>query len=475
MHQQTSAAFIDNAARALRDERLRVALDKLKGGFQVARIEAAARLDEFEALRDRAVAIKDRVLADLDVYLTRFEEQVQAVGGQVHWAADAASANAIIDKICREADARKVLKGKSMITEEIGLNAHLEEKGFQVVETDLGEYIIQLRQEPPSHIIAPAIHVSAEQVADDFRAHHTELDPDRSLDAHRALLDEARGVLREHFTSADVGITGANFLIAETGSTVIVTNEGNGDLTQTLAKTHIVVASIEKVVPTMEDCATLLRVLARSATGQEISVYTTFSTGPRREADPDGPEAFHVVLYDGGRSRLLRDEMCEVLRCIRCGACMNACPVYGAVGGHAYGWVYPGPIGAVMTPALTSIEQAHHLPAASSFCGKCEEVCPVRIPLPKLMRHWREAAHARGKTAALTRWGLRLWSFAASRPMIYRLLTRIGARLMRFRGGKRGALARFPFASGWTEVRDLPVPEGDTFSARYRKERTHDR
>ncbi len=270
-----------------------------------------------------------------------------------------------------------------MISEEIDLNHHLEPTASQPVETDLGEYLIQIRNERPSHIIAPAVHLTRDQVEADFRKAHTHLDPNRDLTEIPALVEEARTVLRQKYFEADAGVTGANFLIAETGTSIIVTNEGNGDLTQTLPKVHIVIASIEKIVPTLEDAATILRVLARSATGQDFSNYTTLSTGPRRDGDPDGPEEYHVVILDNGRSNVLGTEFQDMLRCIRCGACLNHCPVYNAVGGHAYGWVYPGPIGSVVTPALVGIENAKHLPNASTFCGRCEEVCPMRIPLPK--------------------------------------------------------------------------------------------
>ncbi len=267
-----------------------------------------------------------------------------------------------------------------MISEELGINDHLERHGITPVETDLGEYIIQLRHEVPSHIIAPAFHLNKEDWETTFRKSHTDLPPDRVFAERRDILTEARAKLRQRFLAADVGITGANFLIAETGSSVIVTNEGNGDLTQTLPRVHIVLASIEKCVPTLEDCMSLLRVLARSATGQDFSVYTTFSTGARRPGDLDGPDEYHVVLVDNGRSAMLGTDFQEMLRCIRCAACMNHCPVYGAVGGHAYGWVYPGPMGAVLTPSLIGIDQAGHLPNASTFCGKCESVCPVKHP-----------------------------------------------------------------------------------------------
>jgi L-lactate dehydrogenase complex protein LldF len=280
---------------------------------------------------------------------------------------------------------------------------------------------------------------------------------------------EARAVLREKFLKADVGITGANFLIAETGSSVIVTNEGNGDLTQTLPKAHIVLTSIEKVVPTLEDVSTILRVLARSATGQEMSVYTTFSTGPRREGDPDGPGEYHVVLLDNGRSSMLGGKFREMLRCIRCGACMNHCPVYGAIGGHAYGWVYPGPMGAVLTPSLIGIDKAGHLPNASTFCGRCEEVCPVRIPLPKLMRHWREREFERHLSPATVRTGLRFWGFFARRPRLYRLATGVVLRVLARFGGQRGRMHWLPLAGGWTRHRDFPVPERNSFQKQWKQ------
>jgi L-lactate dehydrogenase complex protein LldF len=364
-----------------------------------------------------------------------------------------------------------VTKGKSMIAEEIGINPYLEAHGIEPVETDLGEHIIQLRDEPPSHIIAPAIHVDLKGIAETFREHHTGYDPDRPLDDPPVMLAEAREILRDKFLAADVGITGANFLIAETGSTVIVTNEGNGDLTQTLPKAHIVLASLEKVVPTLEDVAVLLRVLARSATGQEMSVYTTLSTGPRRADDLDGPGQFHVVLLDNGRSGMIGGPLQDILRCIRCGACMNNCPVYKQIGGHAYGWVYPGPIGAVLTPSLIGVEESAHLPNATPLCGKCEEVCPVRIPLPRLMRHWREREFERHLTPRAARYGLGLWAWVARRPALYHFGARLVVGLLGRLGRRRGRFRHLPGAAGWTAARDMPAPEGKTFQQLWAKRR----
>ena len=467
----TSLAFKEHAKEAIDDPVLQRALLSMRAGFQGRRAQTISELPEFDALRDRGRDIKNHTLKHLDRYLERFESQVQASGGHVHWAPTGQDACDIVSRICRDADGKVVTKGKSMVAEEIGLNDRLEADGLDVVETDLGEYIIQLRREPPSHIIAPALHLTKEQIADSFREHHKSLDPDRVLEEARALTDEARAMLRDRFLAADVGITGANFLIAETGSTVIVTNEGNGDLTQNLPRVHIVVTSIEKVVPTLEDASTILRLLARSATGQEYSTYTTFSTGPRRPDDPDGPEEFHVVLVDNGRSSILGSEAEEILRCIRCGACINHCPVYASVGGHAYGWVVPGPVGAALDPGLIGLEQAHHLPKASSFCGRCEEVCPMRIPLPKIMRHWREQAYEKKLDPAMSRWALGLWGWVARRPSLYRFGTRLAARLLRWRAGRRGSIASVPLASGWTKFRDLPAPEGRTFHAVWAEKR----
>ncbi len=467
--QPNSHAFRENAHAAMADDTLRKALRNIKEGFQQKRARALANLPEHEQLRDEATAIKTFTLAHLDLYLEIFEQRVVASGGRVHWARTASEARDIITGLCRDVGASTIAKGKSMVAEEIALNDHLIAHGLAPIETDLGEYIIQLRKEPPSHIIAPALHLTKEQVAESFHAAHGHLDADRRLDEPRALCDEARAVLRSKFLAADVGITGANFLIAETGSTIIVTNEGNGDLSQALPRRHIVLASIEKVVPTLEDAATILRLLARSATGQEMSAYTTASTGPRRADDHDGPEAFDVVLLDNGRSALLGTEAAEVLRCIRCGACMNHCPIYAAVGGHAYGWVVPGPIGAALDPAMIGVAEARHLPNASTFCGRCESVCPMKIPLPKIMRHWRVREHEEKVSPPVARWSLALWAWAARRPRLYRLIATVVSGALGRLGERRGRFRRLPLAGGWTDWRDMPAPEGPTFQQAWAK------
>jgi L-lactate dehydrogenase complex protein LldF len=467
----TSRTFEANARAGLANDNLQRALGLARTGFPLRRRLAIERLPEFEALRETGRSIKDHTLEHLDFYLEFYEGKVAASGGKVHWARTPQEACAAVLQICWSVGAKIVTKGKSMIAEEVGLNEFLEQNGITPVETDLGEYIIQLRHEPPSHIIAPAIHLVKEQVAETFRTEHRSLDPTRSLVEPRQLCDEARAVLRPSFLAADVGITGANFLVAETGSSIIVTNEGNGDLTQTLPRVHIVMASLEKVVPTLEDAATLLRLLARSATGQEFSSYTTISTGPRRVGDLDGPEQYHVVLLDNGRSTLIGTEFQDMLRCIRCSACINHCPVYAAIGGHAYGWVYPGPMGAVLTPSLIGIDEAGHLPNASTFCGQCESVCPVKIPLPKMLRHWREREYAQKLSPPVYRGGLSLWSWVARRPALYHTLVEIASRVLGWAGRGRGRFRTLPLATGWTAVRDMPSPEGRSFHSLWAERR----
>ena len=465
--QPTSLNFKENASRALKDPQLQRALGNVKTGFIAKRAEARAALPEFDELRTVAAEIKNHVLDHLDIYLEDYERQVIASGGHVHWARDAAEARGIILKLCRDAGAKSVAKGKSMVSEEIGLNAALEAEGIETVETDLGEYIIQIRHELPSHIIAPAVHLNRDQIESDFRALHKSLPDGRDLAQPSDLVGEARIMLRDKFLAADVGITGANFLIAETGSSVIVTNEGNGDLTQLLPRVHIVIASIEKIVPTLEDASTILRLLARSATGQEITSYTTFSTGPRRQRDPDGPQAYHVVLLDNGRSDMLGTEFQDMLRCIRCGACLNHCPVYAAVGGHAYGWVYPGPMGAVLTPQLIGIHEGAHLPNASTFCGRCQAVCPMNIPLPKMMRHWRERDFLQQSATSAPKLALRAWAYLARRPALYRLAADLQGRALSLFAGRKRRFSRIPLARGWTEHRDLPAPAPKTFLSQW--------
>ncbi|TVO57815.1 LutB/LldF family L-lactate oxidation iron-sulfur protein [Denitromonas halophila] len=454
-----SPEFKTRAVHALHDANLQKALSNTKAGFVVKRAQAAAEMPEFEALRDTAAEIKDHVLNNLDHYLEKYEAAVTAAGGHVHFATDAEDARRIILGICKKANAKRITKGKSMVSEEMSLNEALIGEGYEVVETDLGEYIIQLADEPPSHIIAPAIHKTKDQVADLFAAAHNK---PRKTD-RAALVAEAREVLREKYFTAEVGITGGNFLVAETGSSVIVTNEGNGDLTQTLAKVHIVTSGIERVIPSLDDLSVFLRILARSATGQETESYTTFSTGPRRDGDIDGPEEYHVVLLDNGRSKMLGSRFQDMLRCIRCGACMNHCPVYGSIGGHAYGWVYPGPMGSVLTPLIKGMDGTYDLPNACTLNGRCKSVCPVRIPLPDLLREIRHNQFRQDMTPKRQKQALKLWRYVAERPKLYHFAERIGVRILASMANGKGKLRSLPFDPGWTGARDLPAPTGRTF------------
>ena len=466
----SAANFPKNAAKALKDDNLQYALQRLEGGFRVSRRASVAEVDDFEGWRTRAKEIKTNAMQNIASLLEEYEKNVIASGGKVHWARDSYEANRLVGDICRAADAKSVTKGKSMTTEETGLNAYLADEGFEVVETDLGEYIIQLRGETPSHIVGPAFHVRKEQIAEDFKRVHTNRPADRNLEEAKDLVLEARQELRAKFLNADVGITGANLLIAETGSSVIVTNEGNGDLTQTMAKVHIVVASIEKIIPSLEDSATFLRILSRSATGQAATSYVTFSNGARRDDGQDGPEEYHVVLLDNGRSNILGTENEEVLHCIRCGACMNHCPVYAAVGGHAYGWVYPGPIGAALSPALEGSKVMRHLPNASTFCGRCDSVCPVKIPLSKILRNWRNKEFQEKLNPPRQRLYLSLWQWLVRHPKFYYWVMGKAVSVLGIMGGKKGRMRWMPFAGAWTKHRDFPAPEGRTFQSMWKEQ-----
>src|SRR6476659_8648043 len=392
--QLTSYRFKQTARAKLADANLQAALNKLQTNFDKGRADRVAELDNFEAIRDAATAIRDRALAHLDVYLAEFERNATAQGTVVHWAETTADVNRIVCELAAKYGVRKAAKSKSMVSEECALNDALEAAGVEVVETDLGEYILQLAKEPPSHIIAPVIHKTRDEISDLFAEKHGR---PRKTDI-TALTHEAREMLRGHFLTADMGISGANFIVAETGTTLIVTNEGNGRMTTTLPRVHVAITGIEKVVPTLEDVSTLLRLLPRSATGQSISNYISFTTGTKDAQDAFGAEHFHIILLDAGRTKLIGTDMQEMLRCIRCGACMNHCPVYQNVGGHAYGWVYPGPMGSILTPVYVGIENALDLPQASTFCNQCGVVCPVKIPLPDLMRKLREKQFERDFT-----------------------------------------------------------------------------
>jgi L-lactate dehydrogenase complex protein LldF len=461
--QLTSYRFKTTATVKLADPRLQAALEKLQDNFVKGRADRVAELDNFPAIRDAAAEIRDRALEHLDVYLEEFERNATARGTVVHWAETTADVNRIVCELAAKYGVRKAAKSKSMVSEECALNDALEAAGVEVIETDLGEYILQLAKEPPSHIVAPVVHKTRDEVSDLFEQKHRR--PRTAVIAE--LTREAREMLRPHFLSADMGITGANFVVAETGSTLIVTNEGNGRMVTSLPRVHVAITGIEKVVPTLEDIATLLRLLPRHGTGQTITNYVSITTGPRDTPAAEGPEHFHVILVDGGRTKLIGTDMQAMLRCIRCGACMNHCPVYQSIGGHAYGWVYPGPMGSVLTPTYVGLENALDLPHASTFCNQCGVVCPVKIPLPDLLRKLREQQFARGLRPWSERVGLALWAWAARRPAVYALLMRVAARMLARLGGTDRSITNLPGAHGWTARRDLPAPEGRTFRELY--------
>jgi L-lactate dehydrogenase complex protein LldF len=450
---------------ALANPTLKVAIERTTGTARTKRAAAIAAWPEFPAARELGRDIKDHVIENLAHYLVEFEKNALAAGTKVHWARSGAEACEIVVDICRKAKAKSVTRAKSMLGEEIGLPHALEAAGLERVETDLAEHIIQLAGDPPSHIVWPALHKTREQVAELFRTHHR--DPG-ALASVEAMVASARRQLREKFMAADVGISGANFLIADNGAVCTVTNEGNAELTTTPPRIHIVTAGIEKLVPSTTHAMAMLRLLVRSATGAELTQYTTFHNGPKRAGDLDGPEEFHIVLVDAGRTRMLNEGLAEMLRCIRCGACLNHCVVYRQIGGHAYGATYPGPMGSVLTPMLDGLEQAQDLPRACTLNGQCQEVCPVAIPLPALLRGWREKSWQRGFEPARVRWALMLWRFMAMRPWLYEFAGNIGLRMMPL-FARGGWISRMPLAGGWTAHRDMPSPSGGTFLAQYRR------
>ena len=468
--QTQSMHFKSRAGQKLADARLQKNLKKLSEKFVTARASAITELEDFEGTRTAAVERRNRALARLDLWLETFERNATARGAVVLYAQTPEEATRLIVDIAKKHGVRKVTKSKSMVSEEVQLNAAFSAAGVQPVETDLGEYILQINDnEAPSHIIAPVIHKDKEEISALFaKTHGTERKEEITQ-----LTREAREVLRGHFLSADMGVTGANFLIAETGTVALVTNEGNEGMCTILPpKVHVVLTGIEKVLPTLEDVATIMRLLPRSATGQPISNYFSLLTGPRRPGETDGPEHMYYVLVDAGRTGLLGSDFQEMLRCIRCGACMNHCPVYQKIGGHAYGWVYPGPMGSVLTPSYVGIENALDLPHAATLCGQCSVVCPVKIPLPDLLRKLREKQWERGLRPWYEHVAIGGWAFVATRPALYALGSRIAVRLLNFLGGRDRLIRQLPIgAAGWTKTRDFPAPSGRTFRDMYRERR----
>jgi L-lactate dehydrogenase complex protein LldF len=484
MDHPTTETFDANARAALTDVQLRGALRQATSLFGKRRLAAANSLPDWEDLRTQARRIKDETLLHLDKYLEQFTANAEDAGARIHWARDAAEANEIVKRLARERAARLVVKSKSMTTEEIHLNAALEAEGIEALETDLGEYIVQLAGETPSHIIAPAIHKTRHQIAELF-VEKLGIAP---TDDIATLTITARRVLREKFGAADIGVSGVNFGVAETGTILILENEGNIRLTTSLPKTHIAVMGIEKVIPRFEDLEVFLKLLPRSGTGQHLTAYQSLITGTKRSADNEGPDELHIILLDNGRSRMLAHPTTrQSLACIRCGACLNACPVYQQIGGHAYGSVYPGPIGAVITPQLIGLSKAAQLPYASSLCGACREVCPVKIDIPELLLHLRaqitqsQGSGDRGQETEVLKsrpaeaLAFKLWAAIMTRPRWYELSGEFARVLQRFvvRKNRIGRVGRFvsrvaPPLGAWTASRDLRPIENKSFRRQWR-------
>ena len=453
--------FLSASQEALHDERLQSALDQLGDVLGTRNQVAFSAMPDADAARERAREIKDRTLAELDKHLETLETSVRARGGDVHYADDGVEASAIIVDITRRAGGRRVVKSKSMTTEEIHLNSALEAAGIEAIETDFGEFIIQAARQRPSHLIAPAVHLTIDNVAEILSKKSGEPLPPVAEE----LAAYARRELRDKFATAEVGVTGVNFAIAETGTIVLVTNEGNARLTTTLPRVHIAVMGMEKVIPKLADLPCFLKVLARAATGQKLSVYTSMITGPRGDGELDGPEEFHLIVLDNGRSRILGGPLRESLFCIRCGACLNACPIYRNVGGHAYGGVYTGPIGAVLTPLYDGMEANHHLPHASSLCGACQAACPVKIRIPEMLLKLREQLQESSTHGGwFERLGYRLWAQSMRSPRLYRLSTWLATRTVGRAKRGTGWLKRLPPGlGGWTQGRDFPAPAPKRF------------
>ena len=461
-----SQHFREKATEALADSAALTQRDMMALFTPIIRDAAMEELGSFEPLRQHLKRIRQHSLDNLDYYLARFELEATNNGSQVHYACTSNEMNSIVLDICQQHDARLVAKGKSMVTEETALNDYLQRGGLEVVETDLGEYIIQQAGETPSHIVGPALHKSEQQVRELFLEKHDL--GERELETTADLVSEARAVLRDTFLRADVGIIGSNALIAENGYSMLVTNEGNGDLCANLPSVLIICTTLDRILPRGEDATAMQRLLVRSATGQAQTCYTSFYSGPRRESESDGPLETHIVLLDNKRTDILASDYKEMLQCIRCGACLNHCPVFTAAGGHSYGWVYPGPMGSILTPLLTSLEASEALPNACTGCGRCEEVCPAAIPIPDLLRDLRHEQSLQKITPSRWRTGMKLHAWLALRPALYQPLTSLVMSALHRLGRKRGGFSKLPFASGWTGGRDFPAPQSRTFMQQYK-------
>ncbi len=468
-----SVEFDEKIHATLADANLQLAIYISTGRLKQGRIDSVTALPDYQELRTQANAIKKHAIENLDHYLEEFERNVEAHGGKVVYCRDGTEVADFVLALAKRRSARLIVKSKSMTTEEVDLNERLEHHGLESVETDLGEYILQLAHEKPYHIVAPALHKTRYDVAEIFT---------RRLNVPNEVVIEkqtaiARGVLREKFLAADIGISGANFLVADSGAVAIIENEGNARLTTSAPKVHIAVAGIEKVIPRAQDLAVFLKLLARSATGQLLSVYTSFLSGPRRPGEVDGPEEFYVVLLDNGRTKLLSDAgKRQSLYCIRCGACLNTCPVYRKIGGHSFPWVYSGPIGAILTPQFMGVSHEPGLPFASSLCGACGEVCPVKIDIPKILLELRadvKEAETRAKSNRLEKLAFRGFAWLMTHPRLYEMAGRMAASMSPSEDGRwvRSVppLMNLPPVRAWLSQRDLPPAPSKSFREMWRQ------
>lgn len=453
--------FKERVNAGINNSFMRGAVSGAQERLQTRRLDAAAELGNWEEWRSLAEEIRKHVLENLDYYLYQLSENVVKRGGHVYFAETAVEASSYISEVIEKKKAKKVVKSKSMVTEEIHLNACLEKAGCEVIETDLGEYILQVDDhDPPSHIVAPALHKNKEQIRDVFaeKLNYQNTEKPEELAWH------AREMLRQEYLTADVGITGCNFAVAETGSITLVTNEGNADLVTALPKTQITVMGMERLVPTYEEMEILVSMLTRSAVGQKLTSYITVLTGPKERLDVDGPEDFHLVIVDNGRSGILGGEFQSILQCIRCAACVNVCPVYRHVGGHSYGSIYSGPIGAVLSPLLGGYDDYKELPYASTLCGACTEACPVKIPLHELLhKHRQVIVEKEGRAPISEKMAMKAFGLGAASPSLYKLGSKLAPTAMNpFTAGDKITKGPGPLKA-WTEIRDFPAPNKERF------------
>ena len=468
-----SVEFDEKIHTTLADANLQLAIYTSTARLKQGRVDSVGALPDYQDLRTQANEVKKHTIENLDHYLEEFERNVEAHGGKVVYCKDGAEVADFVLSLAKQRGSRLIVKSKSMTTEEVDLNERLEHHGLESVETDLGEYILQLAHERPYHIVAPALHKTRYDVAEIF-TERLHVPNETVIEKQTAI---ARGVLREKFLAADIGISGANFLIADSGAVAIIENEGNARLTTSAPKIHIAVAGIEKMIPRAQDLAVFLKLLARSATGQLLSVYTSFLSGPRRPGEVDGPDEFYVVLLDNGRTKLLPDAgRRQSLYCIRCGACLNTCPVYRKIGGHSFPWVYSGPIGAILTPQFMGTSHEPGLPFASSLCGACGEVCPVKIDIPKILLELRrdvKEAETRQHKNRLEKLAFRAFSWLMRHPRLYEMAGRMAASMSPSEDGRwvRSVppMMKLPPILAWLSRRDLPPAPAKSFRQLWRQ------